>query len=142
MDGETVRWPRSSDCWVAVSTSLTKFSSGQRQEDGLKGWRGDRHVTKTVTTCRRDDLWHRLPVGIGQDLHSVRGGAGGPDAGETQENRWQLIRRLVEAQLDDGGRADAALQRGWAIANENLAVVDDRHPVAELVRLLDVMGRE
>ncbi len=46
---------------------------------------------------------------------------------------------VAEIELVDALRADRALQRGGRVLNQNLAVVDDGDPVAELVGLLHVM---
>src|SRR5438093_5510592 len=65
----------------------------------------------------------------------------GPGATELSEKPKAVA---VKADLEphDLVRTDRPLQRGRRIQRDDLAVIDDRHSVAELVGLLHVVRRE
>src|SRR2546422_5685772 len=138
---------------VGLGLGLVEAAPDELDEDVLQRWLGlaKRDDVRSEAAQRSDDRTERRVVGQGQVDDDrlarlagalVRGrGGGAQDAGQTSERSRATV-EPVELEPKDGLALDAPLELGRAAEGKDPTVVDDRDPIAQLIGLGHVVGRQ
>ena len=120
--------------------------TGQRQEDVIERRPAEADVIdgdpRLVEVA--DDLGQVRRPAVGRDREPAGVQVEGAFAGETADEDLACALDVVTGMDDDldAGPADLRLELVGGAAGDDLAVVDDRDRVGQLVRLLEVLRRQ